>query len=126
MNGTNVHEVSVHLRVSLAHVEDSFNNPLLLPTSSREVQTEPILTKCFLSLLYSSFCNSMCFGPVRRRSLVIRSRFFEAYHKFFWTQECSEIPVRLLTSFDFCMDNFVSETDVQRREHWPKIVDLEL
>ena len=42
---------SGHLLVGPAHFADSKNTPLLLPTSILKVQTEPILTKCLLSLV---------------------------------------------------------------------------
>ena len=51
MNSTDVHKVSGHLLVCLACFEDCNNTPLLLPTGFLEVQTEPTLTKCLLSLV---------------------------------------------------------------------------
>ena len=51
VNHTDVHKVSGHLPVSLAHFGDSSDAPLLLPINLLEVQTEPALTKCLLSLV---------------------------------------------------------------------------
>ena len=51
VNGTDFHKVSGHLPVGLAHFGDGSDTPWLLLTSSLAVQTEPIPTKCHLSLV---------------------------------------------------------------------------
>ena len=68
--------------LGLAHCEDSKNTPLLLPTSDLEVQTEPILTKCLLSLVVQLVLQVLCFGPARRRSFMIPTQLLASFSKF--------------------------------------------
>ena len=46
-----MHSTMSALAVGLAHFGESSDTPQLLPTSFLAVQTEPVLTKCLLSLV---------------------------------------------------------------------------
>ena len=112
VNWTNVRKTSGHLPVSLSRLGDGNNTPLLLPTSFLEAQTEPTRSASFHSS-YSSFCNSMCFGSVRRGSFHVANSALRRLHwvhtivrtsgswMFFWIKECLKPSLRLLRRFGF-------------------------
>ena len=106
VNWTIYLKASGHLPVNLECFGDNNYTPCLLPTIFLAIQTEPILTKFLFQSSYSSLCNSMCFGSVRRTSRDSNSAL--QFHRtvcrngsgvFFWTQDMADIYPRHLSWF---------------------------